>query len=439
MIKIIQDHTTREYFRAQSKLGCGKHNGAFYYSKEIVESFIPKIKTTYNWQTINHQKAPEHCIVFVHSNNALQRYDYLLKYKDIILVCSTNHSMNQLKKKGHKKVIYVPLSIDVDYLKKFKHNRKKNGAIACGNVWAFTKETKEYFARQGINHYHDLERESLLYLMANAKTVYAIGRTAMEAIYLGAEVIQPDKEYPVEKYTTYYTQKDAIRIMQEQLDALPKEPRIFVGMATMKGREQQLKLAIQSLTKQVDEIVLYDNSKNEDLTDNGKFYVLEYLRKNKITENAYILLCDDDLIYPHNYVKKMIDEVKKTGNIVTCHGRILEQKAQSYYRGGHKAFGCLSTVEYSGEIDVPGTGCTAFSIEYFNPKNLHKAKVHRMSDLVFALEAKKQNKTITMMPHSRYWIRQLPTNSGCYNTEVNGTQENQVKYVNQIIDLKNKS
>jgi hypothetical protein len=214
---IIQDHNTTEYKAAQSKLNRGKFNGAYFYSKEIVDCFIPQIKTTYNWQTINHQKAPEHCIVFVHSNNALHRYDYLLKYKDIILVCSTHNSLNELKKKGHKKVIYVPLSIDTDYLDNFKMD-KKYGTIAAGNLWAFTPETKVMFIRNRIKHYHDIPREDLLKLMAKSKTVYAIGRTAMEAIYLGANVIQPDKEYPVEKYTTYFTQKQAIEILRKEIE-----------------------------------------------------------------------------------------------------------------------------------------------------------------------------------------------------------------------------
>lgn len=216
---IIQDHTTKEYLRARRRLSRGKFNGALFYSKEIVESFIPNIETDYHWQTINHQKAPDHCIVFVHSNNALGRYDYLLKYKDIILVCSTNHSVSQLQKRGHKQVIYVPLSIDTDYLDKFKCEQK-NGTVACGNVWAFTQSMKDFFRLNKIKHYHDIPRVSLLEIIGKSEKVFAIGRTAMEAIYLGAEVIQPEKEYPVEKYDTYFSQSDAIKIMQKELDKL---------------------------------------------------------------------------------------------------------------------------------------------------------------------------------------------------------------------------
>ena len=45
-----------------------KFNGAYYYSKEIVENIIPHVRTNYNWVTININKSLPHSIVFIHNN-----------------------------------------------------------------------------------------------------------------------------------------------------------------------------------------------------------------------------------------------------------------------------------------------------------------------------------------------------------------------------------
>jgi hypothetical protein len=437
---IIQDHTTKDYLLAQSRLRMGKHNGAFYYSKEIVDNFIPNIKTTYNWQTINHQVAPEHCIVFVHSNNALERYDYLLRYKDIILVCSTTHSMEQLKKKGHNKVILVPLSIDIEYLNKFK-KEDKSGTIACGNIWAFTPEMKEYFKNNNIQHYHDLQRDDLLTLMGKAKTIYAIGRTCMEAIYLGAEVIQPDKEYPVEKYDTYYTQTDAINILQAELDKLALESfknkkKVIIGIAT-KGDRNSLKQTLRSLNDQTikaDQILIYDNKKNEfNATDNGKFYRFT----QPIDEDFYFFCCDDDIYYPKNYIEQSIKHINEHKCIITYHGRKLKGLDVDYYRG-HKAYAFNATVPNTEIIDVCGTGVTAFDTSYFRPsKDIFFNENKRMSDLLFSLEAAEQNKTIAIIKHNHIWIKDIANDDDCCSiSERKNTK--QIELANEIYKLNSK-
>ena len=71
--------------------------------------------------------------------------------------------------------------------------------------------------------------------------------------------------------------------------------RKIVGIATFKGREKALQKAIESLQYQCDEIIIYDNEVNPNLTDNGKFYGLTLQDKP-----CYFFTCDDDLQYPPN-------------------------------------------------------------------------------------------------------------------------------------------
>ena len=207
--------------------------------------------------------------------------------------------------------------------------------------------------------------------------------------------------------------------------------KIVVGMSTFAGREKAVERAMQSLVNQVDEIILYDNEVNPNLYDNGKVYGLKLQRKP-----CYYFTCDDDLIYPPNYVSGMITAIEKHKTIVTHHGRILKALDVSYYRG-HKSFRCLDYNNFECLIDVPGTGVTAFRTDYFNPKDLYKAKDVKMSDIIFGLEAKKQGKKITVLKHSSNWIKQIPIdNSKSIHTMEYMKEQRQIELANEIIRLK---
>jgi len=110
------------------------------------------------------------------------------------------------------------------------------------------------------------------------------------------------------------------------------------------------------------------------------------------------------LIYPKNYIPEMIEKIEQYKSIVCHHGRILTREGVPYYKG-HKSFRCLNDISKDEVIDVPGTGCTAFDTEYFNPTELWKSPDLRMSDLVFGLEAKKQGKQIMVLKHQTGYIR----------------------------------
>lgn len=166
------------------------------------------------------------------------------------------------------------------------------------------------------------------------------------------------------------------------------------------GRDRSILKAIESLKGHGALLYVYDNSKHLlNLTDNGKFYGL-----TKLKEPCYYFSCDDDLIYPVNYIPDMIEKIKEHKCIVSHHGRTLTREGVPYYKG-HKSFRCLGDVLYDEVIDVPGTGVTAFDTSYFNPVDLWKSPDLKMSDLVFALEAAKQNKKIVVLKHKMGYIK----------------------------------
>lgn len=194
--------------------------------------------------------------------------------------------------------------------------------------------------------------------------------------------------------------------------------KIIAGIATFDARLSFLEKAVASLRHQVDEIHVYNNSRNPDLTDNGKFYPLQQL-----TEPCYFFSCDDDIVYPRDYTAKMIAAIEQHNGqaIVTHHGRKLKGTDRNYYTG-HYSYNCMRDVYGSIRIDVAGTGVTAFRTDVFNESNyleILNSSDRRMSDVVFSLEAAKQQIPIYIQPHMQGYFQDLavPSQLTCYGME----------------------
>lgn len=208
--------------------------------------------------------------------------------------------------------------------------------------------------------------------------------------------------------------------------------RIVVGMATMPGREEAFKRALDSIRSQVDMVYIWDNSLCAiDLTDNGKFAGLLLC-----DEPCYYFSCDDDLIYPPDYIERMVEAIERTGSIISCHGRILSGVDLRYY-DQHNFYSCLTRVEYSGELDVCGTGVLGFRTDYFNPVHLSINLNHKMTDLLFSYYVAKEGKQMFMLSHDAYWIKQIDVDT---NTSIHATEKTDqrrlIHTANEIYKLK---
>ena len=169
-------------------------NGAYWYSKELLERVVPNIKTNRDWVLINAEHScTDRAIVFIHNNAHPERYEWLAPFKDLILVCSTIKTLNtmiEMYPKYHS--IFIPLSIDVDYIKQFKAKRKTKKVCYYGRL---EKCPEKIMEDETIGKYGDGERDELLKQVAKYKTVYAIGRCALEAKALGCNVVPHEGEY----------------------------------------------------------------------------------------------------------------------------------------------------------------------------------------------------------------------------------------------------
>lgn len=205
---LIFSHLSPEFQTVQ------KPNGAVLYSQEIVKYFIPKIKTTRNWVTIRRVPyAYDHSIVFIHNNLNPSFYDYLSNYKDLVLVCGIPSTCEKVAHLGTP--IYLPLSVRVKDVEKYKTKKTKDtcyagrkGKFASCNVTLSTP------------HVQDLDHEEFLQEMAKYKKVYAVGRTAIEAKILGCKVLPYDPRFPDPDVWQIIDTNDAIKILQERLNAI---------------------------------------------------------------------------------------------------------------------------------------------------------------------------------------------------------------------------
>jgi len=210
--------------------------------------------------------------------------------------------------------------------------------------------------------------------------------------------------------------------------------KVVIGMATTGDRQEYLEKTLDSLEGQYDYIHIWDNSVAKiDYTDNAKFAILKHY-----TEPVYFFSMDDDIIYPPDYVSKTIEAIKEHKCIVSYHGRILRGMNISYYEK-HTTLSCTQSFVQTKEIDVCGTGVTAFRTDYFNPTEIYKAKDKCMSDLVFSLEATKQNKKIMHIGHLKGWIiaQELPKGSTIYDNHWRDCKR-QTQLADEIYKLKYK-
>lgn len=196
----------------------GKHNGAYYYAQEIENNIIPRIKTNMNWVLVRPEQCPNNSIVFIHSNVNLDKLDdWLGGKKNLILVCSIESTRDYCKKFGES--ILLPLSVDVDYVKQFKCEKTRDAAY-CGNLWKFKHKDFLELVKPGTHILTDIPREQMLQEMAKYKSVYAVGRCAIEARVLGCDILYCDSRYPDPSIWKIYDNKDAAENLNAQLKSL---------------------------------------------------------------------------------------------------------------------------------------------------------------------------------------------------------------------------
>ena len=197
--------------------------------------------------------------------------------------------------------------------------------------------------------------------------------------------------------------------------------KVIAGMATIRSRYWTLTDVVKSIANQVDELHIYLNDYDKpnpnitypnvifhsgvksagDIGDAGKFYAVDGY-------SGYYLSLDDDLIYPPDYVEKLIDRIEHYNRkaIISFHGRELKQgKIENYYsRSSKKLLRCLRTVEYDQYVHIGGTGVMGFHTDTVNV-SVKDFKIKNMADVWMGKLAQKQKVPIIVAGHKVGWIK----------------------------------
>jgi hypothetical protein len=152
----------------------------------------------------------------------------------------------------------------------------------------------------------------------------------------------------------------------------------IIGIASLPERIECLKDTINSLLPQCDKIILGLNNYtsipefvinpkiesyilDNKLGDAAKFYkVQDYI-------NDYYLTCDDDIIYPNDYVDYMIYKTNEYEKPVGLHGATIQHPITSMYTN-RKVYHFLDDINEDVEVDYVGTGLMCYDTK--------KLKVH---------------------------------------------------------------
>lgn len=207
---------------------------------------------------------------------------------------------------------------------------------------------------------------------------------------------------------------------------MPKTTGIYAGMATVSGNEVALRAAVTSLLPQVDGLFVYLNGFSEvpsflqgldkvkchldsDGTrygDAGKFWGLGQVR------DAIYLTCDDDILYPQDYIARMTQELSDCGgqSVICVHGSLLVQPLENFYTNGAR-----SVLHFANElirrrqVHVPGTGTCAFHSAVVDI-TLDQFEAPNMADIWLTKFMAAKGIESFVVPHRKAWLLPLRVN-----------------------------
>lgn len=214
-------------------------------------------------------------------------------------------------------------------------------------------------------------------------------------------------------------------------------------MATIPSRLQSLQESLSSLYYYVDEIyvmlngyesipqfvdpkekirpILLDNS----LGDAAKCHDLD-------KRDGFVFFCDDDLVYPSNYVSYMLAKYEQYKCIITLHGKVFQRPVRRAHGGFRENYHCLHTVIGDHIVDTGGTGVMLINTNDFRitPSDCsHK----NMFDIWVGKKAHELGVKIMCVAHSIGWLKYLSPTTTIWNSHTREEEAYQVKILTSFI------
>lgn len=196
---------------------------------------------------------------------------------------------------------------------------------------------------------------------------------------------------------------------------------IIANIASVPDRKKELARVVRDLYPQVDKINVGLNNYNKIPVFLKKEKINAWVSDNSVgdaekfrsDDKGYYFTCDDDMLYPDDYVQTMISTLDNYNKdvILTCHGRAYKGRVQSYNRGWAEFYHCLHEVAEDSYVTVGGTGVMLFHTDSFQ-MDISDFDHKNMADIFVARKAKAVDVPIVCMAHETGWIRYQETMKG---------------------------
>lgn len=229
---------------------------------------------------------------------------------------------------------------------------------------------------------------------------------------------------------------------KEPLNAIGLSP-IYAGMASIPSREKLLKNTIDSIHPYIDHLFLFLNeyphipswlshypkvspflSKKEktNMGDAGKFYGL-----NKIQEtDFYYFPLDDDLIYPPDYVWKMIQKIEKyeRKSIISCGGYNMKSIVNHFYADRSQNWHISTKNNKDRPAQILHSALAAWHSSTLSFRYEHCQKAN-MGDLWLAIAAQKQQVPMVLIERPAKWVavQKIPIAKTIYGKHYHNCQD----------------
>lgn len=205
---------------------------------------------------------------------------------------------------------------------------------------------------------------------------------------------------------------------------------IIVQLATIPSRRAILPRVLKSLINQVDRILLAvavavpqgepDSIEIGDITSDEARRIHVTFHDNSLQDAArwinaptdpghYVLVCDDDIEYPSNYVQEMMGYMKSPFNnrvILSCMGKKLKPRPiQSFFKDEVLCLKTFEKVSAFYSVEIPGACAMIYHTDriVITPDDIESPN----SDICTGVIAKRKGVQCFVVPHSADWLTNL--------------------------------
>ncbi|MGC6246342.1 glycosyltransferase family 2 protein [Pasteurella multocida] len=242
---------------------------------------------------------------------------------------------------------------------------------------------------------------------------------------------------------------DALPVPQEMSKlSNPKIP-VYINICSIPSRIAQLQCVIGILKNQCDHFHIYLDGyeeipdfiknlgnkatvvhcKDNSIRDNGKFILLEELIEKN--QDGYYITCDDDIIYPSDYINTMIKKLNEYDDkaVIGLHGILFPSRITKYFSANRLVYSFYKPLEKDKAVNVLGTGTVGFRVSLFNQFSLSDFTHSGMADIYFSLLCKKNNILQICISRPANWITENNRDSETLYHQYRDNDEQQTQLI----------